>query len=177
MNSQDSAPAGVGAAATKADEAVSDDGYVLRKANVADLDALATFNSDSAKETEDRELDMDKLRRGLDGILSDTTGNRGLYIVVEKDGMVCACAMVTFEWSDWNAGNYWWIQSVYVHPEHRRRGLFRRLYNKIYAMAKEDDAAEVRLYVEHTNERAKATYSAMGMQQSHYLMYEVAVEK
>ncbi|GBG24912.1 Diamine acetyltransferase 2 [Hondaea fermentalgiana] len=151
----------------------AEDGYVLRRATLEDVETLVTFNNDSAIETENRQLDRDKIRRGLEGIIGDTSGARGFYLVVEKENMVVACSMVTFEWSEWNAANYWWIQSVYVHKDHRRRGLFKRLYAKIYALAKEDKAAAVRLYVEHDNERAKSTYVAMGMQPSHYLMYEV----
>lgn len=41
------------------------------------------------------------------------------------EGSPAAELLVTFEWSDWRNAQYWWIQSLYVVPEHRRKGIFR----------------------------------------------------
>ena len=81
--------------------------------------------------------------------------------------------MVTFEWSDWRAKNYFWIQSVYIRPEHRRQGIYGKLYQAVQDIAQEQGgAASFRLYVEQENTQAQKTYQALGMHQSYYLMYE-----
>ena len=81
--------------------------------------------------------------------------------------------MVTYEWSDWRASNYYWIQSVYIRPQNRRQGIYAKLYQAVKDLAAENGGtASFRLYVEHDNEIAQKTYESLGMQQSHYLMYE-----
>ncbi len=72
--------------------------------------------------------------------------------------------MVTYEWSDWRNGMLWWIQSVYVHPDFRRNGVFSALYRHVEALAKEDpEACGLRLYHERSNTRAHDTYLTLGM--------------
>ena len=81
--------------------------------------------------------------------------------------------MITTEWSDWRNGDFWWIQSVYVRPGFRRRGVYRRLYRYLQELAAQDPAVcGFRLYVEHDNQRAQATYRAAGMAQTRYLVFE-----
>jgi ribosomal protein S18 acetylase RimI-like enzyme len=80
--------------------------------------------------------------------------------------------MITHEWSDWRNGDVWWIQSVYVHPDFRRRGLFRTLYQYVTERAKERGAVGIRLYVEKENANAQRTYASLGMGETHYLVME-----
>ena len=81
--------------------------------------------------------------------------------------------MVTYEWSDWRNGNIWWIQSVYVHPDYRRRGVYSALYKHVASLVQDDaDACGLRLYVEDNNERAQKTYAALGMIDPKYRVME-----
>ena len=93
--------------------------------------------------------------------------------MAELDGRVIGALMITKEWSDWRNGDFWWIQSVYVDPEHRRRGVYRRMYAYLRMLAARDRAVVgFRLYVEKNNRRAQSTYRASGMAHTHYLVYE-----
>ena len=84
--------------------------------------------------------------------------------------------MITFEWSDWRDGNMWWIQSVYVATDHRRSGVFKALYDDVIEAASADpDVRCVRLYVEHENRTAQTTYTALGMHETGYRLFEVGV--
>jgi GNAT superfamily N-acetyltransferase len=86
--------------------------------------------------------------------------------------------MVTFEWSDWRNGDWWWLQSVYVVPEHRRHGVFRALYADVERRAIERaDVVGIRLYVERDNARAQRTYASLGMHEDHYRMYAKPLRK
>lgn len=51
----------------------------------------------------------------------------------------------------------WWVQSVYVHPEHRRRGYYRKLYQHVRKLAKDSGASGIRLYADTANTRAHGT--------------------
>ena len=95
--------------------------------------------------------------------------SKGQYWVAEADGRVVGQIMVTYEWSDWRNGNVWWIQSVYVHGDYRRRGVFSALYRHVESLARQDSHVRgIRLYVEHENTRAQQTYQSLGMKMTDY---------
>lgn len=143
----------------------------VRRATPADAATIAGFNLAMARESEGTELDAARLRRGVERVLGDP--GRGCYRVAELDGRVVGCLLVTSEWSDWRDAWWWWIQSVYVHPEARRRGVYRALHGDVLRAAREDGGVcGVRLYVEHDNLRAQATYTQLGMQHARYRIFE-----
>jgi len=143
----------------------------VRPARESDLERLVGFNLAMARETEDHGLDERVLREGVRRALRDP--ERGSYTVAELDGEVVGCLLVTREWSDWRDGWWWWIQSVYVAPGARRRGVYRALHQGVLAAAAAaGDVCGVRLYVETENRTAQATYGELGMRQARYLMFE-----
>jgi GNAT superfamily N-acetyltransferase len=98
----------------------------------------------------------------------------GRYFVAESAGSIVGQAMITYEWSDWRSGMFWWLQSVYVAAEFRRRGIFRALYEHIAAQARATaSVCGLRLYVENANRAALETYSQLGLQPSGHLVYEL----
>ncbi len=124
-----------------------------------------------ASETEGRPLDATTIRRGVTAVLEDRS--RGRYWVAETGGKIIGQLMVTYEWSDWRNGVLWWIQSVYVDPVYRRRGVFSALYRHVESLAlSAPDVCGLRLYVERENRRAQKTYQALGMVKSKYLVME-----
>lgn len=144
----------------------------IRVATPGDIDALVEFNQAMAMETEGKRLDAETLRRGVSAVFADD--RKGFYVVAGDDaGAVAAGLMVTTEWSDWRNGWFWWIQSVYVLPEHRGGGLYGRMYEFVKRKAAEaGDVCGFRLYVEKENERAQRVYEKLGMERTYYLMYE-----
>jgi len=143
----------------------------IRKATFDDLNALVGFNQAMALETEDLQLDHDTLTKGVGTLLERS--EKGFYLVAEVDGEIAGSLMVTFEWSDWRANDYFWIQSVYIRPQNRRQGIYSKLYQAVKDIAAEQGgAASFRLYVEKENIKAQQTYQALGMHECYYLMYE-----
>ena len=143
----------------------------IRTATLGDVEALVEFNQAMALETEGKRLDTEILRAGVSAVFAD--GRKGFYVVAEQENTVAAGLMVTTEWSDWRNGWFWWIQSVYVRPEHRGGGLYGKMYEFVKDRAA--DAGNVsgfRLYVEKENERAQRVYEKLGMERTYYLMYE-----
>ena len=143
----------------------------IRLATQADVESLVDFNQAMALETEGKQLSSELLRAGVSAVFGDE--KKGFYVVVEDKGAVAAGLMVTTEWSDWRNGWFWWIQSVYVRPEHRGGGLYGRMYDFVKERAAEaGDVCGFRLYVEKENERAQRVYEKLGMERTYYLMYE-----
>ena len=137
-----------------------------------DVRTIVQFQENLASETEDKSLDQESLRNGVRALFTDR--NLGFYLVCEKDNAIVGSLLVTFEWSDWRNQMFWWIQSVYVKKDCRRKGVFSELYSYVIDRAKEaDNICGIRLYVERDNIAAQKTYCHLGMQESKYLMYEV----
>ncbi len=150
---------------------MTEEDILIRSAAREDAEAIAAFNQDMARETEGIELIPDVILSGTKQLIENT--NLGFYLVAESAGEIIGSLMVTTEWSDWRNGQFWWIQSVYVVPAWRRRGLYRRLYEKVKALADtNENVCGYRLYVEKENTTAQAAYDRVGMQETHYRMYE-----
>jgi len=143
----------------------------IREATASDLNVIVGFNLAMALETEQKGLDDTVLRNGVRRALAHPES--GPYFLAERSGRVVGQCMVTHEWSDWRSGWFWWFQSVYIAPEHRRSGVFRSLYAHVEKLARAcDDVVGLRLYVEHTNETAMQTYGELGMRPSGHVVYE-----
>ncbi len=146
----------------------------IRHAAPTDAVIIAEFNARMAKETENLELDRELLRRGTEALLANSP--KGVYYLAETGGTVIGQLMITYEWSDWRNATFWWIQSVYVLPEYRMHGVFRKLYQHIESIARtRGDVCGIRLYVDTSNKRAQQTYKALGMNHSHYQMMEMDI--
>jgi GNAT superfamily N-acetyltransferase len=145
---------------------------VIRRATPADEAVLVEFNLAIAWETEHKRLNRDVLTVGVRAVFADAA--RGFYTVAQNErGEVVGQMMVTFEWSDWRNGWFWWVQSVYVRADERRSGVFRALYREIERQAAADpDVIGLRLYFERDNTRAQSTYRALGMSDTSYGMME-----
>ncbi|MBN8728390.1 MAG: GNAT family N-acetyltransferase [Xanthomonadales bacterium] len=147
------------------------DAVVVREARAGDAGFIAAANAAMALETEDKRLDRATLEQGVRAVLADAA--RGFYLVAEQEGVVVGCVLVTREWSDWRNADWWWLQSVYVLPEARRRGVFRALQGELRRRAAAaSGVAGLRLYVERDNQSAQATYAALGFAGTAYRMLE-----
>ena len=124
-----------------------------------------------ARETEDLELSEERVRAGVLAVFDSAA--RGFYVVAEQAGEIAGALMVTNEWSDWRNAYFWWIQSVYVAPAARRRGVYRALHQFVIDSARSSGACGVRLDVEKQNRGAQSTYETLGMHETHYRMLEV----
>ncbi len=147
--------------------------FHIRPATPADAGVIAEYNRRLAWETERKRLPRERLRRGVDAVLGDS--RKGVYFVAESeaDGSVIGQCSVTYEWSDWRNGDFWWLQSVYVNAAWRRRGVFRSLFDTVRQSATAAGAAGLRLYVEEDNRTAQETYARHGMHPTHYRIYEL----
>jgi len=147
----------------------------VRRATIADVDTIVDFNAAMAQETENIILQRQRLTDGVKSVFEDST--KGFYVVAESDGAVVGQMMVTYEWSDWRNGVFWWIQSVYVRSSHRRTGVFRSLFEYVKCLAESaPNVCGLRLYVASDNQSAQQVYQSLNMKKSHYELYEMSFE-
>jgi GNAT superfamily N-acetyltransferase len=142
----------------------------IRPATAADLPFIVDANAAMAQETEGLTLDVDVLRAGVRAVLEDRAPGR--YWIAEGDGQPIGGLLITYEWSDWRNRMVWWIQSVYISPAARGRGVFKEMYAHIRGEAQSAGAGGLRLYVDKRNDLAKQAYERAGMSADHYELYE-----
>jgi GNAT superfamily N-acetyltransferase len=149
----------------------------VRPARAEDVDMLTRFSAAMARETEGRTLDVHRLRAGTAAVLA--APERGFYLVAEIPGDTSRPAelvgqlLVTFEWSDWRNATFWWIQSVYVAPAWRRRGIYRTMHQTVLAQARaRRDVCGIRLYVEKNNRTGQVVYRQVGLTRTDYEVWE-----
>ena len=131
---------------------------IIRNSNEDDISTIVNFNSAMAMETESKQLDSITVNKGVETVLVNS--NLGFYLIAENDSVPVGQLMVTKEWSDWRNGEFWWIQSVYVHSDYRKNNVYRKLYDEVIKLAKESDkVCGIRLYVDKNNNSAQKIYS------------------
>jgi GNAT superfamily N-acetyltransferase len=153
------------------------DRLTVREATLEDLETLTEFSAAMALETERRTLDRARLRMGTQAVIGQP--ERGQYFVADlqqeasADTVTMGQLLITYEWSDWRNAQFWWIQSVYVHPTWRRQGVYRHMHRTILDLARSRaNVCGVRLYVEGNNRVAKHVYDRVGLSLSTYQIYE-----
>ena len=146
----------------------------VRRAVPSDAAVIVEFNQRLAEESEGKRLDPARITAGVAAALADP-GRKGPYFLAESGGAAVGQMLVTYEWSDWRNGWFWWVQSVYVRADARGRGAFRTLYEHVRQRARAaGDVIGLRLYVEKDNRAAQATYRRLGMEMLHFdLMQEL----
>jgi ribosomal protein S18 acetylase RimI-like enzyme len=143
----------------------------IRPAKLTDAPLVIEFNQLLAQESEGKSLDPAVLRPGVEAGLADP--HKSVYFLAEENGVAIGQIMYTTEWSDWRNGWFWWIQSVYVRPQARRRGIFRALFEHVLKAAQADPhVIGLRLYVERQNHVAQKTYQNLGMKTAGYEVFE-----
>jgi len=144
---------------------------LVRQARPTDAETIVEFQIRMAHESEGLKLERAKVSDGVRAVFSDSA--KGRYWVAEEDGRLLGVLLTIPEWSDWRNATVLWIHSLYVVPEARRRGVFKKLYLHLRALVERSpELVGLRLYVDKGNRRAQKAYEAMGMTREHYHLYE-----
>ena len=141
----------------------------VRKASTSDLDIIVDFIAEEAREAEGRTLERETLELGIGAALNDDS-IADYWLLVSDSGTACGCTSVIKEWSDWNAGFYWWIQSMYVVPDCRGKGYLNTLLDSVAQAARTRKCLELRLYVHKDNKAAVRAYEKADFRDSPYLI-------
>jgi GNAT superfamily N-acetyltransferase len=143
----------------------------VRQATLKDYEAIVKFQLEMAKETEGIDLLLEPLEKGVKALLENPS--KGVYYVTVINKKVVSSLLTTYEWSDWRNGTVLWIQSVYVMPQYRRRGVYRNMYSHIKSLVlSSDNLMGIRLYADKSNHTGHKTYQNLGMNKDHYITFE-----
>ncbi len=143
----------------------------IRLATPHDWPTIVEFNCLLAAESEGKQLDRQHVEPGVKALLADP--RKGRYFVAVSEGRIVGQLMHTYEWSDWRNGDIWWLQSVYIHQDFRRQGVFRALFDRLHREAEADPAVVgLRLYVEQENTHAHETYRNLGLTEGGYFVMQ-----
>jgi len=141
----------------------------VRKASMGDVGEIARNNVILAIESENTEIEYEKTLKGVAAVIEDE--KKGFYLVAEEGGGIVGQLMVTYEWSDWRGADIWWLQSVYVRKEWRRKGVMKALVDEVKRMALKKGVCSLHLYVHHHNENAIRAYEKIGMKKHPYHIF------
>jgi GNAT superfamily N-acetyltransferase len=143
----------------------------IRKAKSSDSERIVELQLRMAQETEGLALNRDVVIKGVSGVFQEPA--RGTYWVAEEKDKVLGVLLAIPEWSDWRNGTVLWIHSLYVVPEARGRGVFKKLYLNLKEQVEQSpELVGLRLYVDKQNKSAKKIYEKLGMSRDHYELYE-----
>lgn len=152
-------------------ETLLKDNIYLAEANAEDIGTLADLQCAMAWETESYKLDKSTVSKGLQALFDDAT--KGKYYKLRHEQKIIGCMLNTFEWSEWRNGYILWIQSLYIVPEFRGKGLFGLVYQHLQNLVNTSEELQgIRLYVDKTNVKATKVYEALGMNGDHYHFFE-----
>lgn len=146
---------------------------IIRKAKTNDSKNIAKFNVLLAKESENLDISYEITHRAVKKLISNE--NKGFYLVAMDNKKIIGQLMITFEFSDWNNEDFWWIQSVYVDKNFRKKGVFKKLLEKVKTLAKKNNVSKIRLYVYNKNSKAIDTYKALKMRKKDYIIFETTI--
>lgn len=141
--------------------------YLIREARPEDIETLVDFTLQEARETEGAERAVAAVTHGVRAVFGDSALAR-YWVAETEQGRVVASISAVTEWSNFNGGDYWWVQSLFIAPDHRGGGLVDSLLAHLEAAAKAAGAIDLRLYVLNTNQRALTAYRRCGFDAAPY---------
>lgn len=149
------------------------DNILIEEAHEDSIEFLIKFNQKMALETEGINLDYNVLKEGVKAVFKNP--NKGKYYIAKYNELICGALLITYEWSDWRNSNIWWIQSVFVEENFRKKGIYKKLYEFVKNEAKNEGVKVIRLYVDLRNKSAQEVYFKLGMNDQHYKLFEVEI--
>ena len=143
----------------------------VRIATRDDAGEIAKFNVLFAKETVDKNLSLALTTEGVHQVFAKF--NNGFYIIAELEGVIVGLTMITREWSDWNNGAFYCIQSIFVSHTEYEKEVHDAIFTKAKSLAKEHyDVCGVRLFVHKDDKETQKTYETLGLQKTKYRIFE-----
>ena len=143
--------------------------YAIRPAVMADADTLVEFTLREAEDAEGVRLNAARVRRGVTAALDDSRLAQ-YWVATGLGGDIAASISTLKEWSNFHGGHYWWVQSLFVAPDHRGSGLVDLLLDHVAREAADAGALDLRLYAHAANERALRVYDRCGFTEAPYVL-------
>jgi len=144
---------------------------IVRIATRDDASEIANFNVLFAKETVDKNLSLALTTEGVHQVFAKF--NNGFYLIAQLEETIVGMTMVTREWSDWNNGAFYCIQSIFVTDKDHEKEIHNALFEKAKNLAKEHyDVCGVRLFVHKDDKETQKAYEELGLHKTKYRLFE-----
>jgi len=144
---------------------------MVRIATRDDASEIANFNVLFAKETVDKNLSLALTTEGVHQVFAKF--NNGFYLIAQLKSVIVGMTMVTREWSDWNNGAFYCIQSIFVADKEHEKEIHNALFDKAKNLAKEHyDVCGVRLFVHKDDKETQKAYEELGLNKTKYRLFE-----
>jgi len=144
---------------------------IVRIATRDDSSEIAQFNVLFAKETVNKNLSLALTTEGVHQVFAKF--NNGFYLIAEMNSAIVGITMITREWSDWNNGAFYCIQSIFVTDKTAEKEIHDALFEKAKNLAKEHyDVCGVRLFVHKDDKETQKRYESLGLQKTEYRLFE-----
>jgi RimJ/RimL family protein N-acetyltransferase len=138
-----------------------------RRAVLDDLPYLVKFTAEEAREAENSVKIPETLTKGIKKALEDDSVAM-YWILSDENNHPIGSVSALKEWSDWNAGYYWWIQSMYLVPSQRGKGKMKTLLDAVKSAMAQEHGLQLRLYVHEGNKTAIKAYEKAKFVHSKY---------
>ena len=125
------------------------------------------FTAEEAREAEGSIKIPETLEKGILVALRDPS-IATYWVLADENNTPVGSVSAVREWSDWNAGYYWWIQSMFLSKSQRGKGRMSLLLDAVKHEMEEQKGLELRLYVHKDNSKAVRAYQNAHFSKSDY---------
>ncbi|AFL69032.1 GNAT family N-acetyltransferase [Sulfurospirillum barnesii] len=144
---------------------------IVRIATRDDATSIAQFNVLFAKETINKNISLALTTEGVHQVFAKF--HNGFYLLASLENTIVGMTMITREWSDWNNGAFYCIQSIFVTDHAHEKEIHDALLTKAKSLAKEHyDVCGIRLYVHKDDKETHKKYEDLGLQKTPYRLFE-----
>ena len=107
---------------------------MVRIATRDDASEIANFNVLFAKKPLIKNLSLALTTEGVHQVFAKF--NNGFYLIAQLENIIVGMTMVTREWSDWNNGAFYCIQSIFARDKDHEKEIHNALFEKAKNLAK-----------------------------------------
>lgn len=153
---------------------------ILSKENESNANFSDVFKMiiDMALETENKTLDPEIIKKSLNVLINNK--QFGYYAVALEENNTDVASykgmnQMTYEYNILSNKISFWLQSVMVKKEHRKKGVFKSLVKfseELVIKDKENNKSVLKLYVDGDNKNAQKVYFNLGFTTINELFYE-----
>ena len=144
---------------------------IVRIATRDDAKEIAKFNVLFAKETVNKNVSLAMTTEGVHQVFAKF--HNGFYLIATINNEIVGMTMITREWSDWNNGAFYCIQSIFVTDHAHEKEIHDAILDKAKTLAKDHyDVCGIRLYVHQDDTTTQKAYEVLGLEKTKYRIFE-----
>ena len=137
--------------------------FMVKNMTTEDISTFISFQKIMAKETEGVNLDDSSIAGALEYLINDDSYGKAFMAKLGPNGVSVGTCYINYGYDVLSNKFTIWVQSVFVHPEYRKKGIFSKIFNHLELVARQLNASRISLFVDFSNLPAQKVYEKMGM--------------